>query len=77
LLKRILITGGTGTLGHALTERFLQDGHTVKILSRDEYKQKQMKLEHPDCHCFIGDIRDKDRVDMACENIDSVLCSPL
>ena len=70
---RVLITGGTGTLGHALTKRFLEKDYTVKILSRDEFKQNQMKRKYPECKYYIGDVRDKDRVDMACENVDYII----
>jgi len=72
-MKRVLITGGTGTLGYALTKRFLERGYTVKILSRDEFKQKQMRLKYPTCKFYIGDVRDRDRVDMACQNIDYII----
>jgi len=72
-MKRILITGGTGTLGHALTKRFLSWGHTVKIFSRDEFKQQKMKEKFPICKYYIGDIRDKDRFDTACVNVDIII----
>ena len=71
-MKRILITGGTGTLGHALTERFLPD-YNVKIFSRDEFKQNQMKAKYPDCKFYIGDVRDKERLNMACKNVDYII----
>ena len=41
-MSRILITGGTGTFGHAATARFLAEGYTVTIFSRDEQKQELM-----------------------------------
>jgi len=70
--KKFLITGGTGTLGHALAERLLPD-NTIRVYSRDEYKQKLMKSEYPDCKYLIGDVRDKERLDMAMEDIDIVI----
>jgi len=76
--KTILITGGTGTLGHALAEEFLRNGYTVRIFSRDEFKQKKMSLIFPECHYFIGDVRDKERLDLACENVDYIIhCAAL
>ena len=42
--KKVLITGGTGSLGTAITKRLLQtDVDTIRIFSRDELKQVQMK----------------------------------
>jgi len=72
-MKRVLITGGTGTLGHALTERFLEKGYTVKIFSRDEFKQGQMKLKYSQCKFYIGDVRDRGRLSMACKNVDYII----
>jgi len=69
--KKILITGGTGTLGGYITGSFKQDN--VRIYSRDEYKQKQMKTVYPNCRYLIGDIRDKERLDIAMEDIDIVI----
>ena len=75
--KKILITGGTGSLGQALTARLLP-ANTVRIFSRDEFKQKDMSIKYPDCKFLIGDIRDKERLDMACEDIDYIIhCAAL
>ena len=51
--KKILITGGTGSLGQALTERFIKDGASLTIFSRDEKKQYDMKKIYPNCR-YIG-----------------------
>lgn len=58
--SRILILGGTGTLGKALA-RTLSDeypGVSITVLSRDEHKQAQMKRELPNIKYVLGDIRD-------------------
>jgi len=73
--KRILITGGTGSLGRALTEKLLEsDVKNIRILSREEWKQEQMREELNDkrLRFLIGDVRDKERLEMALEDIDIV-----
>ena len=77
--KKILITGGTGTLGNILTDFFLETNcKKICIFSRDEFKQHQMKLkfkEHKNfkkLRFFIGDIRDTERIKYACKDIDIV-----
>jgi UDP-N-acetylglucosamine 4,6-dehydratase len=74
--KKILITGGTGSLGSALTRRLLTtDVETIRIFSRDEWKQTQMEETFNDkrLRFLIGDVRDKDRLSRALENIDIVI----
>lgn len=79
--KSILITGGTGSLGKALTENILTRWPNVKrlvILSRDEQKQFHMAQEYPikeypQIRFFIGDVRDKERLIRAFEGIDFVI----
>ena len=66
--KKILITGGTGSLGQALTKKLLKsDVDTIRILSRNENKQVQMSSELSDnrLRFLIGDIRDKERLETA------------
>jgi UDP-N-acetylglucosamine 4,6-dehydratase/5-epimerase len=73
--KKILITGGTGSLGTALTKRLLnEDVDTIRIFSRDELKQVTMKSNLNDnrLRFFIGDIREKERLSKALEDIDIV-----
>ncbi len=79
--KTILITGGTGSLGKALTA-FLLKNHSdlrkIIIFSRDEQKQYQMSKEfsikkHPQMRFFIGDVRDKDRLIRAFSGVDYVI----
>ena len=79
--KAILITGGTGSLGKALTKRILGEFPRVKrlvIFSRDEQKQFQMAQEYPEkeypsIRYFIGDVRDRERLERAMEGIDYVI----
>ena len=73
--KRILITGGTGSLGQALTKRLLTMGvETIRIFSRNEHKQIEMEAKFQDerLRFFIGDVRDYQRLEMALEDIDIV-----
>lgn len=73
--KKILITGGTGSLGTALTRRLLdEDVGVIRIFSRNESKQVEMQEEFSDprLRFFIGDIRDKDRLLRAFEDIDVI-----
>ena len=73
--KKILITGGTGSLGKALTKRLLKsDVDTVRIFSRNEDKQVTMESEILDerLRFFIGDVRDFERLTRALEDIDIV-----
>ncbi|MCY9665099.1 polysaccharide biosynthesis protein [Paenibacillus alginolyticus] len=75
--KKILIIGGTGTLGQLLTRHLLrQNPQVIRILSRDEYKQFEMQRmfsEHQSKLRFlIGDIRDAQRLNRAMEDIDFV-----
>ncbi len=74
----ILITGGTGSFGHAFVAMTLErfNPRRLVILSRDEMKQWEMaKLYHDDkrVRFFIGDVRDKDRLARALDGIDYVV----
>ena len=58
--KILLITGGTGSFGHAVVDRFLPTGiKEIRILSRDEKKQDDMRKEYdsPKLKFYIGDVR--------------------
>ncbi|OEH86733.1 hypothetical protein BHU72_00195 [Desulfuribacillus stibiiarsenatis] len=74
--KKILITGGTGTIGQAMVDRLLlMKPEVIRIFSRDEYKQFQMKekyREHENIRFLLGDIRDKERLGRAMNDIDVV-----
>ena len=74
--KKILITGGTGSLGQALTKKLLETKvDTIRIFSRDEGKQVQMQSDISDkrLRFLIGDIRDFQRLSRALEGIDIVI----
>ncbi len=79
--KSVLITGGTGSLGKALTADILKKWPDVKrlvIFSRDEQKQFQMAQdypvsEYPQMRFFIGDVRDRERLIRAFAGIDYVI----
>jgi UDP-N-acetylglucosamine 4,6-dehydratase/5-epimerase len=79
--KSILITGGTGSLGKALTKHIITTYPDVKkiiIFSRDEQKQFQMAQEYPESvypqmRFFIGDVRDYERVRRALKGVDYVI----
>ena len=79
--KNILITGGTGSLGKALTARILSQWPNVRrliIFSRDEQKQFPMAQEYPTAkypqiRFFIGDVRDRDRLIRAFKGVDYVI----
>ena len=73
--KKILITGGTGSLGQALTKRLLEyDIDAIRIFSRNESKQIDMDTKFSDkrLRFLLGDIRDLDRLNRALEDIDIV-----
>ena len=73
--KKILITGGTGSLGNALTSRLLNDGvDTIRIFSRNENKQITMESKFNDdrLRFLLGDVRYYARLVRAMEDIDIV-----
>jgi UDP-N-acetylglucosamine 4,6-dehydratase len=77
----ILITGGTGSLGQALTKRILTNYSNIRkliVFSRDEQKQYQMAQmypsdKYPQLRFFIGDVRDKERLIRAFKDVDYVI----
>ncbi|MEO9275718.1 UDP-N-acetylglucosamine 4,6-dehydratase (inverting) [Marinomonas sp. 5E14-1] len=79
--KAVLITGGTGSFGKKFIETILDRYPDVKkiiIYSRDELKQFEIKQkyphnEFPQLRFFIGDVRDRNRMIQACENVDVII----
>lgn len=79
--KNLLITGGTGSLGKALTKHILEKYPDIKrlvIFSRDEQKQFEMAQEYPSdkypqIRFFIGDVRDEARLKRAFKGINYVI----
>ncbi len=79
--SRILITGGTGSFGKAFISELLQkhpDISRIVIYSRDELKQWELqqrypKSEFPQLRFFLGDVRDRDRLKLALEQVDTVV----
>lgn len=72
----ILVTGGTGSFGTAFVKRALKDNpRRLVIFSRDEQKQYALEreLDHPSLRFFIGDVRDRDRLELAMRGIDIVI----
>jgi len=73
--KTLLITGGTGSFGNAVLNRFLNTAiKEIRVLSRDEKKQDDMrkKYESSSLKFYIGDVRDKDSIRPAFEEVDYV-----
>ena len=73
--KVFLITGGTGSFGHAMVDRLLKVGpKEIRILSRDEKKQDDMRKAYGDDRLkfYIGDVRDLSAIDGAFRGVDYV-----
>jgi UDP-glucose 4-epimerase len=73
--KVLLITGGTGSFGNAVLDRFLNsDIEEIRIFSRDEKKQHDMRvlLNNPKVKFYIGDVRDYNSIDRAMRGVDYV-----
>lgn len=73
--KRILITGGTGTLGRAIVIKSIKEnwGTEFTIFSRSELRLSQMKLKFPNIKTVIGDVRDYSRLQSAVAGHDGVI----
>ncbi len=72
----LLITGGTGSFGNAVLNRFLNSDHfkEIRIFSRDEKKQEDMRiaLNNKKLKFYIGDVRDYSSVEKAMRGVDFV-----
>ena len=79
--KSLLVTGGTGSFGKAFIRRILKEHKDLRkliVYSRDELKQFEMSQEinqkdYPAIRYFIGDVRDRDRLKRAFEEVDMVI----
>lgn len=76
--KSILVTGGTGSFGKALTRAVLRDHDPRRLIvfSRDELKQYEMRIQFgndPRLRWFIGDVRDQSRLERALSDVDVVV----
>ena len=73
--KILLITGGTGSFGNAVLNKFLESEISeIRILSRDEKKQHDMRVTYnnPKIKFFIGDVRDRDSLRSAISGVDYI-----
>ena len=73
--KVLLITGGTGSFGNAVLERFLNtDLKEIRIFSRDEKKQEDMRIKYKNdkIKFYIGDVRDYRSIDDAMDGVDYI-----
>ena len=73
--KTLLITGGTGSFGNAVLDKFLYSGISeIRIFSRDEKKQHDMRVlyNNPKIKFFIGDVRNKESISSAIEGVDYI-----
>ena len=74
--KTLLITGGTGSFGNAVLQRFLHTDHfkEIRIFSRDEKKQDDMRnqLKNDKLKFYIGDVRNYDSIERATRGVDYI-----
>ena len=72
--KILLITGGTGSFGNAVLKRFIGKFKEIRIFSRDEKKQDDMriKLKNNKIKFYIGDVRNRSSVDNVMQGVDYV-----
>jgi len=73
--KTLLLTGGTGTFGTAVLQRFLKtDIKEIRVFSRDEKKQEDLRIElaNPMVKFYIGDVRSYDSITPAMQGVDYV-----
>lgn len=73
--KTLLITGGTGSFGNAVLKRFLDtDIEEIRIFSRDEKKQEDMRIKYKNdkIKFYIGDVRDYRSIDDAMDGVDYI-----
>ncbi len=75
--RSVLVTGGTGSFGSRFVERMVSTYHPRRLVvfSRDELKQSQLaaRVKDPSLRFFIGDVRDRDRLQRAMHGVDVVI----
>ena len=75
--RSVLVTGGTGSFGSRFVERMVSTYHPRRLVvfSRDELKQSQLaaRVQDPSLRFFIGDVRDRDRLQRAMHGVDIVI----
>ncbi|MGB0683989.1 MAG: UDP-N-acetylglucosamine 4,6-dehydratase (inverting) [Magnetovibrionaceae bacterium] len=78
--KSVLVTGGTGSFGNAFIKHCLENQSLRKLIifSRDELKQSEMEQrfhpkDHPELRYFLGDVRDRNRLQMATRDVDIIV----
>ena len=79
--KTLLITGGTGSLGKALTKEIFKNHNDIGkliVFSRDEQKHFQMReeypaLEYPKLKFVLGDVRDYESIKSACKGVNYII----
>ena len=78
--KSVFVTGGTGSFGKSFVQRILNDDeiNEVIVFSRDELKQHQLQVmfppqKYPSLRFFLGDVRDKERLQFALKEINVVV----
>lgn len=73
---KYLVTGGTGFIGRSLVRALLSLGHEVRVYdddSRGNHLKLSTELKNPKLELVLGDIRDENKVAIACQGVDSVL----
>lgn len=75
--KTLLITGGTGSFGHAVLSRMVDEFGEIRIFSRDEKKQDDMRheLQKANVKFYIGDVRDRASVDGVMQGVDYIFAA--
>lgn len=69
---KVLVTGGSGFLGHELIARLIAQDHTVRVLARNEGKLVELKEKYPSIEIMVGDVADHYSCDRAMMGVDGV-----
>ena len=76
--KTLLVTGGTGSFGSAVLDKFINTGiKEIRVFSRDEKKQNDLRLKYNNrkLKFYIGDVRSFDSINSAMKSVDYVFCA--